>query len=1383
MKMVVYLSVILMSLPTLALSEETYKFERMWPTLKQPWYFYRPLSVAVDQSGYVYIAERDGNRIVKVDSNGYLVTQWGSSGTDKGQFSFPEGIAVDAAGNIYVSDSWNHRIQKFTPYGGFISMMGSYGSGSGQFDGPGGIAFDSKGNMYVTDRNNHRIQKFDSTGQFVTEWGSEGSGNGQFLNPMFIAIDSNDNVYVGEKDSYPNYHVQKFTSNGQFVTKWGPEDSVYDQYKDFDWHTGIAIDGNDNVFVAWRPTIDKFTADGQFVSNWSYCPDNGGNIAYFNGSLFAAGYEGVAKYSSDGQFLEWWSSSGGCDGETHKPERPLGVTRSSEGDIYVAEFTQVARFTSDGDLIGKWSVHLEDTDITYPKDVAVNTNGEIYVSITEFYGDHHIQKWSANGEFIGRFGKGGSGEGEFNEPAGIALDKSGNVCVVDSGNHRIQKFDSQGSYLKQWGTQGDGNGQFNFHYPPSGIAIDSNGNVYVADTGNHRVQKFTANGEFITKWGGYGTEDGNFFGPSGIETDDNGNVYVIDSWNYRIQKFTSEGSFITKYGSWGTNPGQMRDPVGITVDPGSEKIYVADYGNNRVQVFQKTLVSSNTKAIMVAGGGPYAGNNLWDAIQMCANFAYRTLTYQGFTKESIYYLSSNTALDLDNNGVADDVDGDATNSNLQGAITTWAKDADSLVIYLIDHGGNNTFRMSGTETLSASDLDTWLDTLQATMPGRVIVVYDACESGTFLPALTPPSGKERIVITSTSPDEAAKFVTQGSISFSNYFWTHIFNGVNVKDAFDLTREALTYSFSDQSPLLDANGNGMGNEAADFSLIAGLYIGSGTEIQGDAPVIGSVSPAQTITGVASALLYASNVTDSDDIARVWAVIRPPDYGQGGSDNPVTALPSVDLMPVGGDGYEGVYDSFNIEGSYQIAIYARDRIGNTSIPKLTTVSVQTPLRRKAVIVVGCSQTDALWPVVKENASLAYEALTYQGYKDDDIYFMSPVTFSAGVDVLPTLSNINYAINTWCKESTQDVVLYLVGNGDNGTFQINETETLSATDLDSWLDTLQGTLPGKVAVIYDACLSGSFLPLLAPPVNKERIVISSASFSEPAHFVSQGNICFSKYFWSRVSNGANVRDSFLHGKKAIVFSGDGQVPQLDDTGNGIGNEKADGRLARNYTIGVGIMLAGDDPIIGSVSPAQTLSEETSATIWAKDVTSTGAIGKVWAVITPPNYLSGSNSPVTDLPTLDLTSLGNNRYEGTYADFTLSGTYNIAVFAMDTKGVLSLPVQTTVTVTNGCLSVAGDLSIWVPCAEYNGTQYGFTLSFYSNPDDASGFHWKLDMATLTGGTGTDCIPIGSDLSMPISCAAYNGAQYGFTLRFYNNPYDPSGLYWKMGMTTLEVK
>ena len=99
-------------------------------------------------------------------------------------------------------------------------------------------------------------------------------------------------------------------------------------------------------------------------------------------------------------------------------------------------------------------------------------------------------------------------------------------------------------------------------------------------------------------------------------------------------------------------------------------IYVADSGNKRIQAFRKASFSSDSKAIVVAGGGPFPGNNLWEATQLSANFAYRTLTYQGFIKETIYYLTSDTDLDLDNNGALDDVDGDATNLNLRQAINS-----------------------------------------------------------------------------------------------------------------------------------------------------------------------------------------------------------------------------------------------------------------------------------------------------------------------------------------------------------------------------------------------------------------------------------------------------------------------------------------------------------------------------------------------------------------------------------------------------------------------------------------------------------------------------------------------------------------------------------------
>ena len=81
-----------------------------------------------------------------------------------------------------------------------------------------------------------------------------------------------------------------------------------------------------------------------------------------------------------------------------------------------------------------------------------------------------------------------SPDGYFNDPAGVAVDSSGNVYVADKDNHRIQKFDNNGNFITKWGSNGwTGNGQFQY---PEDVAVDSSLNVYVADTYNHRIQKF-----------------------------------------------------------------------------------------------------------------------------------------------------------------------------------------------------------------------------------------------------------------------------------------------------------------------------------------------------------------------------------------------------------------------------------------------------------------------------------------------------------------------------------------------------------------------------------------------------------------------------------------------------------------------------------------------------------------------------------------------------------------------------------------------------------------------------------------------------------------------------------------------------------------------------
>jgi hypothetical protein len=71
---------ILLTLPKVALSQETYTFDRMWPVLPQPWYLSGAQDVATDNEDNLYVAEIGNNRVTKFTRDGEFITKWGRLG-------------------------------------------------------------------------------------------------------------------------------------------------------------------------------------------------------------------------------------------------------------------------------------------------------------------------------------------------------------------------------------------------------------------------------------------------------------------------------------------------------------------------------------------------------------------------------------------------------------------------------------------------------------------------------------------------------------------------------------------------------------------------------------------------------------------------------------------------------------------------------------------------------------------------------------------------------------------------------------------------------------------------------------------------------------------------------------------------------------------------------------------------------------------------------------------------------------------------------------------------------------------------------------------------------------------------------------------------------
>ncbi len=181
--------------------------------------FNKPLDVAVDSVGNVYVADFGNNKIRKITPTGDVSTLAGTGikGFDDGPganatFKAPWGIAVDDASNVYVADRDNNAIRKITPAGDVSTLAGTgyrgFENGPGEeamFNAPTSVAVDAAGNVYVADIGNNVIRKIASLGTVSTLAGSGTKGltdgpiaSATFNSPRRVSIDSAGNLYVAD---------------------------------------------------------------------------------------------------------------------------------------------------------------------------------------------------------------------------------------------------------------------------------------------------------------------------------------------------------------------------------------------------------------------------------------------------------------------------------------------------------------------------------------------------------------------------------------------------------------------------------------------------------------------------------------------------------------------------------------------------------------------------------------------------------------------------------------------------------------------------------------------------------------------------------------------------------------------------------------------------------------------------------------------------------------------------------------------------------------------------------------------------------------------------------------------------------------------------------
>jgi DNA-binding beta-propeller fold protein YncE len=239
--------------------------------------------------------------------------------------------------------------------------------------------------------------------------------------------------------------------------------------------------------------------------------------------------------------------------------------------------------------------------------VATDSKGSIFVytrtggtmatmggSRTFTHGGSRLFEFDSTGKFLREIGQGVYG---FLFGQAARVDARDNVWVVDRGSNMVVEFDPAGRVAMTLGRKpeavvpaaansGGGRGAAggrgnsgagtpgdNFNRPAD-VAFDAAGNIFVADGyGNARVAKFDKDGRFLKSWGSRGSEPGQFDSLHSIAADAQGNVYVADFGNRRIQVFDNNGTFKTQFSGIGA-------PWAICISPGAHQYLYSSNSND-----------------------------------------------------------------------------------------------------------------------------------------------------------------------------------------------------------------------------------------------------------------------------------------------------------------------------------------------------------------------------------------------------------------------------------------------------------------------------------------------------------------------------------------------------------------------------------------------------------------------------------------------------------------------------------------------------------------------------------------------------------------------------------------------------------------------------------
>jgi hypothetical protein len=469
-------------------------------------------------------------------------------------------------------------------------------------------------------------------------------------------------------------------------------------------------------------------------------------------------------------------------------------------------------------------------------------------------------------------------------------------------------------------------------------------------------------------------------------------------------------------------------------------------------------------------------------------------------------------------------------------------------------------------------------------------------------------------------------------------------------------------------------------------------------------------------------------------------------------------------------------FNYAGTYTIeTCYAGSDFLMPACAPVQTVLVGS-FAGYAVIVEGKISGESEEELASHNktANRIYQTLKDRGFRPEHIYYFNYTAQTGVDDATPTKVEVQNAIDSWPAEmmngSPAPFYVIFVDHGNTDTFYLNN-ETITPTDLNTWLNTLEGKLTSAALaepkiVVIGSCYSGSFIPTLSAP---NRIIISSAAANEVSYKgpMEPDNIRVGEYFleefFKELGKGYTLKHSFEEatGKVELLTRRDSsntisgiyqdnavQHPLLDDNGDSTGSNVMyagtgkDGEASSSIYLGVGVTYNVNSPTnpaeITAVTNTVYLGASSSSHSAVMSATVSATASSVWMEIRPPSMVLNPGSSTGQLPInltrVALSNVGGNNWQYEYGlncgaaegCFSESGRYEIFYFARDNATGKISPMARSVVYKDYTANNPTEPTAFYLVSPADGSEQGTTLILdWSDSTDADGLTYTVLIST----------------------------------------------------------